>query len=320
MPIETQSANPSSLLGANAPPKLKPDTFRRVQRFIYDTAGIDIQDGKEEMVTARLWKQTRRNSFPSIEAYLAAVERDGADPRGGDLLAGLIDCLTTNYTSFFREPAHFDFLRRRILPELKSRPRIPIWTAASSTGEEPYSIAIALWEELGGAAAQRASVLATDISTRVLKTASLGVYPQDRFREFPDEWKRRYLLRGKGENAGHFKIRPEIRSMVEFRRQNLMEGMPSEGPFPVVFLRNIMIYFDRTIQEKTVAAISSKIEPGGYLFIGHSESLNGISHGLEHVQVAIYRKPPGGRYPDQDAANKAANEASREAAKGRSSL
>lgn len=291
MPLPPSPSVPAESHAANTPPRLKPETFRRVQRFIYDTAGIDIQDGKEEMVTARLWKQARRNSFASIDAYLAAVERDGADPRGGDLLAGLIDCLTTNYTSFFREPAHFDFLRRRILPELKSRARIPIWTAASSTGEEPYSIAIALWEELGSAAAQRASVLATDISTRVLKAASLGIYPQDRFRDFPDEWKRRYLLRGKAEQAGQYKIRPEIRNMVEFRRQNLMEGMPPEGPFPVIFLRNIMIYFDRTVQERTVAAISAKLEPGGYLFIGHSESLNGIAHGLEHVQVAIYRKP-----------------------------
>jgi chemotaxis protein methyltransferase CheR len=297
MAIASSPATPSGLLAANAPPKLKPETFRRVQSFIYNTAGIDIQDGKEEMVTARLWKQSRRSSFPSIEAYLAAVERDGADPRGGDLLAGMIDCLTTNYTSFFREPAHFEFLRHRILPELKERARIPVWTAASSTGEEPYSIAIALWEELGALASQRASVLATDISTRVLKTASLGIYPQDRFRDLPEEWKRRYLLRGKGENAGHYKIRPEIRSMVEFRRQNLMEGLPAEGPFPVVFLRNIMIYFDRAIQERVVAAISSKIEPGGYLFIGHSESLNGISHGLEHVQVAIYRKPKPGLSP-----------------------
>lgn len=307
MPSYTASPQPAELLAINAPPKLKPDTFRRVQRFIYDTAGIDIQDGKEEMVTARLWKQARKNAFPSIEAYLAAVEKDGSDPRGGDLLAGLIDCLTTNYTSFFREPAHFDFLRRRILPELKDRSRIPIWTAASSTGEEPYSIAIALWEELGSFASQRTSVLATDISTRVLKTASLGIYPEDRFREFPAEWKRRYLLRGKGENAGHYKIRPEIRSMVEFRRQNLMEGMPSEGPFPLVFLRNIMIYFDRNIQEKTVAAITTKLEPGGYLFIGHSESLNGIAHGLEHVQVAVYRKPLSGRSADRDSSRGRSN-------------
>jgi chemotaxis protein methyltransferase CheR len=274
------------------PAKLRPETFRRVQRFIYETAGIDIPDGKEVMVTARLWKQARKHAYSSIEEYLSGVEKDGNDLRGGDLLAGLIDCLTTNYTSFFREPVHFDFLRTRILPHLRDRGRATIWTAASSTGEEPYSIAITLLEELG-ALAQNVSVLATDISTRALRSAEEGIYPEDRFRGFPEEWKRRYLLRGTGARRGLLKLRPEVRRLVEFRRLNLMEGLPPEGPFPLIFLRNIMIYFDRAVQERTIAAMTSKLEPGGYLFIGHSESLNGIRHDLEHVQVAVYRKPGG---------------------------
>jgi chemotaxis protein methyltransferase CheR len=243
------------------------------------------------MVAARLWKQTRLHGFPSIEAYLQAVESDVGQRASGEMLSSLIDALTTNYTSFFREPAHFDFLRERILPGLRQRARIPIWSAACSSGEEAYSIAITLAEALGAEAPLRAGVLATDISTRVLRIAREAVYPADRFRGFPEDWKRRYLLRGTGQQEGNYRIRPQLRQLVEFRHLNLMEALPPAGPFPLIFLRNIMIYFDRPTQEKVVRTLHAKLEPGGFLFIGHSESLNGLDHGLEHVQVAIYRKP-----------------------------
>jgi chemotaxis protein methyltransferase CheR len=272
---------------------LRPETFGRVRKFIYSTAGIDIPETKREMVAGRLAKQARLHGFETIEAYFSAAERGEASSDGHDLVTSLIDCLTTNFTSFFREPAHFDFLRQVILPQLSGRGAYRIWSAASSTGEEPYSIAMTLLEELGPQAGQRACVLATDISTRVLAAAAHGVYPAERFRAFPEDWRRRYLLRGKGEQAGNYQIRPAIRSLVEFRRLNLLEQTPPEGPFPLVFLRNVMIYFDRPTMERVVAQIRSKIEPGGYLFIGHSESLNGIAHGLKPVQVAIYRQPGG---------------------------
>ncbi len=274
-------------------PRLKPGVFRQVQKFIYDTAGIDIQDGKEEMVTARLWKRARLRGLDSVEAFLAAVEADAS----GSLLAELIDSLTTNYTSFFREPAHFDFLRTRILPVLRRRSRFQIWTAASSTGEEPYSIAITLLEELGPEAARQARILASDISTRVLEIARTGIYPAERFRGFPEDWRRRYLQRGREGQAGLFRLRPEVRALVEFRQINIVNSLPGSDLFPLIFLRNIMIYFDRPTQEKVVAALSARLEAGGYLFLGHSESLNGIRHDLEHVQVAVYRKaggPPSG--------------------------
>ncbi len=272
---------------------LRPDTFSRVQKFIYSAAGIDIPDSKRDMVAGRLAKQARLHGFASVEAFFSAAEQGQADSEGHQLTTSLIDCLTTNYTSFFREPAHFDFLRHKILPQLEGRPHFRIWSAASSTGEEPFSIAMSLADEYGPAVSSRASVLATDISTKVLATAGRAVYPAERFREFPEEWKRRYLLRGKGAQAGNYQIRPSIRALVEFRRWNLLEQAPPEGPFPLVFLRNVMIYFDRSTMERVVGQISSAIEPGGYLFIGHSESLNGIAHGLETVQVAIYRKPLG---------------------------
>ena len=267
--------------------KLSPKAFAAVCDLAYRTAGIDLQTGKQEMVAARLWKRARALGYESGEHYFRAVQQD----HGGELELDLIDALTTNFTSFFREPAHFDFLRKVILPKLRERTNFTIWTAASSTGEEPYSIAVTLLEELGADAGRVAKIRASDISTKVLKRAEAGVYAGDRFRGLSQNWCSRYLLRGTGNREGEFRFRPEVRNLIQFERINLMEPLPNAGPFPLIFLRNIMIYFDRVTQERVIDALTAKLEPGGYLFVGHSESLNGLAHRLEHVQVAVYRKP-----------------------------
>ena len=242
------------------------------------------------MVEARLWKRARAHGYGSTEAYFDAVQQDVK----GEMVADLIDSLTTNFTSFFREPAHFEFFRRVILPGLKKRAgSFQIWCAASATGEEPYSIAITMAEEFGPGIWGRGQVLATDISHRALRVADSGIYAKDRFRDFDEMYLRRHFLRGRGEQEGNYCVRKEIRQLVRFEQLNLMEPLPAIGPFPMIWLRNIMIYFDRPTQQRLVQALSAKLEPGGYLFVGHSESLNGIEHGLEHVQVAIYRKPAG---------------------------
>jgi chemotaxis protein methyltransferase CheR len=266
--------------------RLSPKLFEAVQGYAYRVAGIELQDGKQEMVAGRLWKRARALGYETADAYFDAVQQD----KSGELELDVIDALTTNYTSFFREPAHFDFLKSRILPQLRSRQQFTIWTAASSSGEEPYSIAVTLIEALGESAYRQAKVKASDISTKVLKRAEAGVYTEDRFGSLGAEWRSRYLLRGKGEQAGNFRFRPQVRGMIRFERINLMESLPSDGPFPLIFLRNIMIYFDRPTQERVVSALTAKLEPGGYLYVGHSESLNGITHSLEHVQVAVYKK------------------------------
>ena len=273
--------------GIQSASKLSPKLFDAVRDFAYRTAGIELQDGKQEMVAGRLWKRARALGYVSPDEYFRAVRSD----KSGDLQMDILDALTTNFTSFFREPAHFDFLKTQILPVLRSRQKFTIWTAASSSGEEPYSIAVALIETLGDAAYRQASIRASDISTKVLRVAEAGVYSEEKFRSLSGDWRSRYLLRGKGEQAGNFRFRPEIRNMIQFQRLNLMEPLPAEGPFPLIFLRNIMIYFDRPTQEKVVTVMTAKLEPGGYLFVGHSESLNGITHGLEHVQVAVYKRP-----------------------------
>ncbi len=266
--------------------RLSPKLFDAVRDYAYRTAGIELHDGKQEMVAARVWKRARALGYDSADDYFEAVSRD----KSGDLQVDLIDALTTNFTSFFREPAHFDFLRNQILPKLRGRNQFTIWTAASSSGEEPYSIAVTLIETLGEAALRQAKIRASDISTKVLRSAEAGIYSEERFSSLDQNWRSRYLLRGTGAQEGKFRFRPEIRRMIHFERINLMEPLPAEGPFPLIFLRNIMIYFDRPTQERVVSAMTAKLEPGGYLFVGHSESLNGISHELDHVQVAIYKK------------------------------
>jgi chemotaxis protein methyltransferase CheR len=271
--------------------RLSAGLFAAVRDYAYRKAGIELVEGKQEMVAARLWRRVRVLGFESVEAYWEAVRRD----RTGGMEADLLDALATNHTGFFREPAHFEFLRRRIVPDLRERGAFTIWSAACSSGEEPYSIAVALVEEMGEAALTRARVRASDLSGRALGVGRAGIYPAERFENWSAAWRRRYLLRGKNGQAGRCRMRPEIRRMVDFERVNLMDPLGPEGPYPLILLRNVMIYFDRAGQERVVAAVTGKLEPGGYLFIGHSESLNGVRHELEAVEAAVYRKPVGGR-------------------------
>jgi chemotaxis protein methyltransferase CheR len=265
--------------------------FERFSALAKQKFGLDLRKGKEELVSARLRKKLRELSMVSFSDYFKLVEAD----RSGETLIGLIDALATNHTSFFREPAHFDFLRRRALPELQARGRFNVWSAACSSGEEPYSIALALLEALGAQAGRQVRILATDISTKVLKLASAGVYAAERITALDPKLQRSYFLRGERQSEGLFKLRPEVREMVEFRRLNLVEPLPALGPFSLIFCRNVMIYFDGATQETLVNRLAACLEPGGYLFVGHAESLTGIRHPLDYVQPAVYRNGNGSR-------------------------
>ncbi|HUI57590.1 MAG TPA: protein-glutamate O-methyltransferase CheR [Bryobacteraceae bacterium] len=260
--------------------------FEQIRRLAHEKVGLDLRDGKETLVSARLGKKMRELHFRTFQEYYRYVVED----KTGEALTGLIDALTTNHTSFFREPAHFEFLRRTILPDLRRRERIAMWSAACSTGEEPYSLAFCLLEELGEAALRRIRILATDISTRVLATAQRGAYPADRFEGIAAQQLRQHLLRGEQRCQGWYRVKPEVRAMVEFRRLNLMEGFAHLGHFSVIFCRNVMIYFDRPTQQNLVNRLAGSLEPGGYLLIGHAESLNGVDHPLQYMQPAVYRK------------------------------
>jgi chemotaxis protein methyltransferase CheR len=261
--------------------------FDQFRRLAYEQFGLDLRDGKETLVSARLGKKIRELNFRSFQEYYRHVLED----RTGEALIALIDALTTNHTSFFREPAHFDFLGQTILPRLRDRERISIWSAACSTGEEPYSIAFCLLENLGEASLSRVHILATDISTKVLANAQRGAYPAERFEGVPKQQLRRYLLRGEGRWADWYRVKPEVRAAVEFRRLNLMERFSHLGPFSVIFCRNVMIYFDKPTQQDLVNRLAGCLEPGGHLLIGHSESLNGVEHQLKYIRPAIYLRP-----------------------------
>jgi len=266
-------------------PELPPRVFQRISALIYRSAGIELKEGKQALVTARLNKKLRESGCRSYEDYLTQIESD----RTGESLIALIDALSTNYTSFLREKTHFEYLKK-ILPQFTSRGNLEIWCAAASTGEEPYTLAITLLEALGTEALSRCRILGTDISTRALAAARAGVYPIDRLQDVPKEWFSKYWLRGEGSSQGMCKIKPEVARMIEFRRLNLIEGFTHARAFPIVFCRNVMIYFDKSTQERVVNRMSTFLNPGGYLFVGHSESLTGLAHELECVAPAVYRK------------------------------
>jgi len=275
---------------STAPPgpgTLSRQTFEKVRKLVYEKAGIDLRDGKESLVAARLSRLLGRGHGRSYEE---CVDRASKDPTGESLIA-LIDALTTNYTYFLREPRHFEFMTSEILPALGSRNKIDIWCAAAATGEEPYSLAFTCLEHLGPVAQQRCSILATDISVQALAQAREGVYPEERFQSVPRDWWSKYLLRGHGKSHGYLKIKPSVAGMVQFARLNLVDPFDPGRQFPLISCRNVLIYFDRPTQSRIVHRLSMFLEPGGYLFVGLSESLNGIEHPLEYVRPAIYRKP-----------------------------
>jgi chemotaxis protein methyltransferase CheR len=266
--------------------RLRSREFNLIRRIVYENFGIDLE-GKEVLVAARLGKKMRQLGLNSFERYFDYVRRDAT----GQALTSMVDSLTTNHTSFFREPQHFDYLREVILPALRRAAQIRIWSAACSTGEEPYSIAFTVMEALGDAAVSKVRILATDISTRVLATAERGLYPTSRFERIPIDRLRRHLLKGCGDSEGHYLVKKETRSLIEFQHLNLMQDFSRVGRFSAIFCRNVMIYFDRQTQQSLVQRLAEQLEPGGYLLIGHAESLNGIEHPLTYVCPATYRKP-----------------------------
>jgi chemotaxis protein methyltransferase CheR len=275
--------------------KLTASEFRQISDLAYQRFGLDLKRGKEALVAARLGKKLRKLGFTTFAEYHRHVLADST----GDALIELIDALTTNHTSFLRERAHFEFLARAANEEFREISTLRVWSAACSSGEEPYSIAMCLAEALAKSPARQFRILATDISTRVLDTARRGVYPVARFDDVPEPWRRAHLLRGRGESNGFYKVKPQLVQQVEFARLNLIEPFPQRAPFHVIFCRNVMMYFDKPTQQSIVQRLSGCLERGGYLFVGHSESLTGVQHALDYVCPATYRnqKPEGGSKP-----------------------
>jgi chemotaxis protein methyltransferase CheR len=239
--------------------------FQRVQKLIYQRAGISLHDGKRAMVYSRLSRRLRETGDRSFADYLNGLER-ASGASGEAEWQEFINCLTTNLTSFFREEHHFHALADALKP-MAGRP-IRMWCNAASTGEEPYSIAMTLLENGCG----NAKLLATDIDTKVLATAQRGVYAADS-RGLSTQRLQKHMMRGTGANAGFMRVKPELQKLIEFRTFNLMATQWSLGePFDMVFCRNVMIYFDHETQRKVLEHIHAVMKPGSLLFVGHSEN------------------------------------------------
>lgn len=259
-----------------------PAGMQQIQELALTHCGIDLRTGKEQLITARIGAVMRRQKIGSFKEYYDYVVAD----RSGAALTEMVDALTTNFTSFFRENVHFELLRKTILPGIKTRP-VRVWSAACSSGEEPYSIAIHLRE--AGLDTNTAEVVATDISETVLRKASAGIYSDEDLKEVSADRRRRFFMEGVGAKAGFYRVKPEVRSLVQFKRHNLMESFGSEKLFDVIFCRNVMIYFNKVTQRTVLEFLRQKLKPGGYLLIGHSESLNGVDKNLKYVCPASYR-------------------------------
>ncbi len=262
--------------------------FDAIRERLREFTGISIGDIKQDLVYGRLTRRVRSLGLPDFDAYLALLEQQPENEK-----AEFINALTTNLTAFFRERHHFEDLRERVLPALieqkRHARRLRIWSAACSTGEEPYSLAMTLSEALGNRLPQwDALVLATDIDTGVLTTAARGVYPRERLQGLSDSERKRHFDPVTG-STGEMVVKDSLRSLIRFRQLNLNGPWPMRGGFDVVFCRNVVIYFDKPTQKTLFARIARQMEPGGHLYIGHSESLFRVSERFEHLGRTIHR-------------------------------
>jgi len=257
--------------------------FIQFQRFIYEAAGITLSPAKKALVAGRLAKRVDSCKAGSYGNYFRLLA-SGTRPEEVQLA---VDLLTTNETYFFREPKHFAVLRELVATERQAARPFRVWSAASSTGEEAYSVAMVLAE---GLPAGNWEVVGSDISRRVLERARLGHYPMERARHIPPPMLKRYCLKGVGKHSGTLLVSRELRSQVRFEPVNLNAPLPSLGPFDVVFLRNVMIYFNEETKRQVIGRVLKQIKPAGHLLVGHSESLHGLTDGVKAVSPAVYQK------------------------------
>ena len=274
---------------------LSPRNFEEIREFIETRCGIRIPPAKKQMVEGRLRKRLKALGIPSFDEYCDYVFRS---KNGKKEIINLIDVITTNKTDFFREEIHFEFLLYKIVPFLMKgfdigleRP-LRVWSAGCSTGEEPYTIAMVLSEAGERLGVQlKYSILATDISTKALEAAARAVYEEDRVEAVPDEFLRRYFMRSKDPRKGLYRIVPELRARVEFRRVNFMdEDYGIREKMDIIFCRNVIIYFSKETQIQVLTRILSRLRDGGYLFLGHSESIHGLGLPVRPVGPTVYQK------------------------------
>jgi chemotaxis protein methyltransferase CheR len=264
------------------PVDLTESEFKQFQSFIYDVAGIDLHPRKIVLVNSRLSKRLRHYGLKSFSAYFDLIS--GSQSTEERQLA--INLLTTNETYFFREQEHFDFLSTQIVPNIKFNQQFRVWSAASSSGEEAYSIAMVLADKLSN---NRWEISGSDINSQVLDAARQGHYRMDRIDGIPKQYLKAYCLRGTDEHEGSLLIDPKLRQKINFFPANLL-SLPKVEPYDLIFLRNVLIYFDNPTKEKIIAQLYDRLLPNAFLFIGHSESLKMIETPLKLVKPSIYQK------------------------------
>jgi chemotaxis protein methyltransferase CheR len=265
--------------------------FALFQALIRREAGIFLGPAKKALLVGRLARRLRELGLDSFGAYYHLVVE-----RGDEELTRLFDSICTNETHFFREPRQFEFLEQRVFPGWKAEAasgrrarRIRVWSAACSTGEEPYSLAMTLWDHFPPAAGWGIEILATDLSTRVLERARAAIWPVEKAGEIPLGYLKAYMLKGIGPQAGKMKAGPEIRSLVRFERLNLNgEVYAVAGLFDLIFCRNVLIYFDAGSRARVVGRLLARLAPEGYLFLGHAESLGGLTDRVRSVATTVY--------------------------------
>lgn len=263
---------------------LRDDEFNQFRSWLHRTAGISLSDAKKALVSGRLSKRLKHHDLASYGDYFRLITQSN---EAAELQIAL-DLLTTNETYFFREPKHFDFLKRQVLPKVQAGKTFRLWCAASSSGEEPYTLAMTLADGLSSTPWE---IVASDISTRVLEKARSGHYDMERAHNIPQPLLSKYCLKGTGSQEGTFMIERSLRSRMQFMQINLNTALPKLGEFDVIFLRNVMIYFDTDTKRQVVARMLPLLKPDGYFIVSHSESLNGITDVLKLVSPSIYRKP-----------------------------
>jgi chemotaxis protein methyltransferase CheR len=244
--------------------------YKKFSDLVYHECGINLHDGKQQLLKARLAKRLRKTGIHSAGAYLEILENDNQE------LIAFLDAISTNHTFFFRENQHFEILKKD---------HLKIWSAPCSSGEEPYSIAIDCLEK-----GFRPTIFATDISTNVLQMGKNGIYPIERAKNVPSQLLKRYFQRGNGRWDEHIRVKSALKTMVTFERFNLLSDPVPSREFDVVFCRNVLIYFDNNIKAKVVNKLYDAVKWNGYFIIGGAESLNSITHGYQYVRPSIYRK------------------------------
>ncbi len=249
---------------------LTEEQFQIFSKLVYDKCGINLHDGKQHLLEARLSKRLRKTGISSIDEYLNLIESDQQE------LISFLDAISTNHTFFFRENKHFSFL---------GKDHLNIWCAASSSGEEPYSIAIDCLEKRF-----RPTILATDLSTNVLQQGERGIYPIERAKNVAPNLLKKYFKKGNGNWSGHIKVKDELKRIVTFKKFNLVTDLLPTHEFDVIFCRNVLIYFDNNVKKEVVNKLFNALKMNGYFIIGGAETLNNIKHRYEYIEPSIYKK------------------------------